>query len=192
MMRWTTMDPSGFPDGANNYGYVTAPVLYIDPDGFAMMPAMTGYVRYLYNGLFNFGDAHESFGDYDSVANLQVTDFDGFLTKFNSMNSGGIYLTKPYDFDATVNAVGRVSFVLNGVVSINDDGVKVFNGNLTIAPDEYHTRWLAKKYWKGRTWKGQVGTILAGLGANHLVITRKAFPLKYMFIFDGSRDVFYE
>ena len=31
--RWTTVDPSGFPDGANNYRYVPNPVGQMDVDG---------------------------------------------------------------------------------------------------------------------------------------------------------------
>jgi RHS repeat-associated protein len=30
IQRWTTMDPSGFPDGANNYCYVKIPLIAID------------------------------------------------------------------------------------------------------------------------------------------------------------------
>jgi RHS repeat-associated protein len=34
--RWTTLDPSGYPDGANNYLYVTNGTTFaIDPDGLA-------------------------------------------------------------------------------------------------------------------------------------------------------------
>ncbi len=33
LQRWTTADPSGFPDGANNYGYVTDPMKKLDPLG---------------------------------------------------------------------------------------------------------------------------------------------------------------
>lgn len=36
MVRWTTPDPSGFPDNANNYSYVGGdPVGYLDPTGLA-------------------------------------------------------------------------------------------------------------------------------------------------------------
>jgi RHS repeat-associated protein len=33
MLRWTTVDPSGFPDGVNNYVYAAVPVTHLDPDG---------------------------------------------------------------------------------------------------------------------------------------------------------------
>jgi len=35
MNRWTTVDPSGFPDGANNRVYAGAPVFGLDPDGLS-------------------------------------------------------------------------------------------------------------------------------------------------------------
>ena len=35
LVRWTTADPSGFPDGANNILYVKAPTFIIDPVGLA-------------------------------------------------------------------------------------------------------------------------------------------------------------
>ena len=31
--RWTSIDPSGFPDGANNSKYVVAPIFQLDPTG---------------------------------------------------------------------------------------------------------------------------------------------------------------
>ena len=34
MARWTTVDPSGFPDGANNRAYMAVPTSQFDPDGF--------------------------------------------------------------------------------------------------------------------------------------------------------------
>ena len=31
--RWSIADPSGFPDGANNYCYINSPIMFLDPDG---------------------------------------------------------------------------------------------------------------------------------------------------------------
>ena len=36
MARWTTVDPSGFPDGANNRVYAATPTSEFDPNGFAV------------------------------------------------------------------------------------------------------------------------------------------------------------
>jgi len=36
MNRWTTVDPSGFPDGANNRVYAATPTSEFDPNGFAV------------------------------------------------------------------------------------------------------------------------------------------------------------
>ena len=36
MGRWITVDPSGFPDGANNRLYASAPSSALDPDGFSV------------------------------------------------------------------------------------------------------------------------------------------------------------
>jgi RHS repeat-associated protein len=40
MQRWTTTDPSGFPDGANNYSYVSTPVYMMDPLGLAPLNSL--------------------------------------------------------------------------------------------------------------------------------------------------------
>jgi RHS repeat-associated protein len=36
LCRWTTPDPSGFPDGANNWVYAPVPTMEIDPLGLAI------------------------------------------------------------------------------------------------------------------------------------------------------------
>ncbi|MDR1305922.1 MAG: hypothetical protein LBK76_11990 [Verrucomicrobiales bacterium] len=41
LQRWTTADPSGFPDGANNYAYMAVPTEGLDPDGRLTITGVT-------------------------------------------------------------------------------------------------------------------------------------------------------
>ena len=40
--RWTSADPSGFPDGVNNQAYAFNPVSDLDPDGCTILPESGG------------------------------------------------------------------------------------------------------------------------------------------------------
>ena len=54
-MRWNTADPSGFPDGANNYCYVMIPIIALDRDGFKQVVSQEtyGYSQY---AMFSWGE----------------------------------------------------------------------------------------------------------------------------------------
>ena len=43
MARWTTVDPSGFPDGANNRVYAAVPTSQIDDNGLTVKPTLDFY-----------------------------------------------------------------------------------------------------------------------------------------------------
>ncbi|MDR2462916.1 MAG: hypothetical protein LBD30_03950, partial [Verrucomicrobiales bacterium] len=48
--RWTTADPSGFPDGANNYGYVNAPTIQLDWQGLLQLSTASKQTNDLWRG----------------------------------------------------------------------------------------------------------------------------------------------
>ncbi|MDR2463445.1 MAG: hypothetical protein LBD30_06660 [Verrucomicrobiales bacterium] len=54
MQRWTTADPSGFPDGANNYCYLVVPISGLDPLGLEevtilLLVFLDGYSKITYS-----------------------------------------------------------------------------------------------------------------------------------------------
>ncbi len=53
LARWTTPDPSGFPDGANNCRYAPVPTAQIDPTGLAVNPTFTFANNTTNVGVFN-------------------------------------------------------------------------------------------------------------------------------------------
>jgi RHS repeat-associated protein len=50
LARWTSEDPSGFPDGANNHLYAPKPTTEIDPLGLAVQADITSDPEYNYLG----------------------------------------------------------------------------------------------------------------------------------------------
>jgi len=98
--RWTTTDPSGFPDGANNSIYTSQPLCMFDPDGKNLQPITmlpTFYVgddptQYYvaWNGAikWSFDSQNERMKDNDLVETLYTGDKsgDGWSVSFHSAN----------------------------------------------------------------------------------------------------------
>lgn len=57
--RWTTIDPSGFPDGANNQAYIPIPTTQFDYEGLAAVP-FTNTASFSHS-IFTTGMAAESY-----------------------------------------------------------------------------------------------------------------------------------
>ncbi|MDD5262542.1 MAG: hypothetical protein PHD76_11920 [Methylacidiphilales bacterium] len=94
LQRWTTADPSGFPDGANNYEYAPVPTAQIDTNGlitlidnqpgqasgeFTTLFNLGGYATY--SG-FSFADANDNSGTVYLFSNIV-----GVNTPFATMQS---------------------------------------------------------------------------------------------------------
>jgi len=181
MNRWTTVDPSRFPDGANAYFYAPNCLSEIDTDGCAKMSALNGALNYL-DG--NGEEETEVFMDYYKDVNFTPTSFDGFLAAYNASDTGNIDLTLDYDFGFTSFAVGRVTFRLIGELGPGDSGQKHFSGAITLDDDFYD---FDARPPGERTLPAEITTRVAnwvlgdGLGGDPYNIT-----------FDGSKDVTYE
>ena len=84
LSRWTTIDPSGFPDGLNNQIYCNRPLTGFDPDGMAWNTA-----DFLW---------HFYFGGGNTVSLSQIGYLSGVLSVANASSTGGVYR-----FQAQVN-----------------------------------------------------------------------------------------
>ena len=197
MQRWTTMDPSGFPDGANNYGYVNCPQFELDAFGLERISAAAAFNHYMYGNVVSGHKENivQDFSDYDSSVNFTPTNFDGFLNQFNTGASGSIDITRTYDFGAFDSGVGRVNFHLTGDFYTNMDGIKIFNGTIVIDDDLYHLQdrdWN----WRNRGNPNAQRTLLGEAGTRGARWLARRFPnsnpMEYFFIFQGSRFVTYE
>jgi RHS repeat-associated protein len=70
--RWTTPDPSGFPDGANNHLYASAPTTQIDPLGLtlniASPPTGATYYRAIAADIFAWNSGYDFAGTLQTAA----------------------------------------------------------------------------------------------------------------------------
>jgi RHS repeat-associated protein len=181
MSRWTTSDPSGFRDGANNMAYAPTPTMQFDPNGLAKMTSYTGTLDW-YDGNPRPETFTENFSDYYSDVNYQPTDFDGFLTQFNSASDGTtIDIVKNYNW-GDAYAIGRGNLELNGIVSV-EDGVSSFSGQITIQDDTFDFN-----PDPSRTWYNEALTVLLANTAFNPALGGSSFNLT----FSGSQPVSYE
>jgi RHS repeat-associated protein len=86
MARWTTADPSGFPDGANNLSYVAEPSSQLDPTGLTS---------------FSVGSVT---GDISGVPNSSETSGRLSITVVQAATANG-----------DVSGTSQVSFAVNGL-----------------------------------------------------------------------------
>ena len=135
--RWTSADPSGFPDGANNRIYAPVPTVQLDPNGLAKMTSYQGTLNW-YDGKPRPETFTETFSDYYSDVKYQPTDFDGFLTQFSSASNGTtIDIVKNYN-RGDAYAIGRGNLELSGSVSVYPSGTKLFDGYITLQDDVFN------------------------------------------------------
>jgi RHS repeat-associated protein len=100
MGRWTTVDPSGFPDGANNRIYVTEPTACIDNNGLKRTLVYGGSVTAditIQNQWFTYTMV---------VTTVQSTENAGASATISGTNSSanvnaGISVTKKYEWQLT-------------------------------------------------------------------------------------------
>lgn len=93
LSRWTTSDPSGFPDGANSHMYGKSPVSGLDPNGLAWSP-----IDYVVHFLIGGGQAVglSDIGYLQGVKDV-ARGPTGAVTNFgNQINSYAENIIKPY------------------------------------------------------------------------------------------------
>jgi RHS repeat-associated protein len=75
MARWTTADPSGFPDGVNNRVYASMPLSGVDPDGLSNInitySTSSNTASKTSSSVVTFGSGSNN--DYSSVASITAT-----------------------------------------------------------------------------------------------------------------------
>ena len=180
--RWTSADPSGFPDGANNSVYSPVPTTQFDPTGYAKMTSYQGTINW-YDGNPRPETFTENFNDYYSDVNYTPIDFSGFSGAFSSASSGtSINLVRNYNHGDTY-AIGRGNYHLDGTVSINATGTKVFNGAVTLGNDTFDFN-----PDPSRTWYNNAITWLLANTAFNSSLGGASFDLT----FSGSKAVTYE
>ena len=126
MSRWTSADPSGFPDGINNFVYARNQASYsLDDNGLATLApgsdtsnSSTWAVTDSWSG--GSGSVDEMFSAADAGAGVSGagTDFPGTIR-----NSSGGYT--PY---ATQGFTGTIGYSVSGGVNSASGGAPVFSG----------------------------------------------------------------
>ena len=184
MARWTSEDPSGFPDGTNNLLYVRNLSLNsFDPTGLAKMSCDQGTLTW-YNGQPRPLSVSQQFDDYFQDVGLKPNDFPDFLSQFNSASEGeAITSFYGHNFGDTY-AVGRATFELNGSVSVGAYGDKYFNGVITIQDDIFN---FDTQPWGSRTVPNEILTRLLNNTAFNPALGGKEFTMT----FSGSKEVDY-
>ena len=95
LARWTSADPSGFPDGANNRVYNNNPLNGMDPDGKAW-----GVADFLWHFYFEGGTpvSLSEIGYLEGVKNVANTSGTGGVYRFEAqVNKTASGLSKPYN-----------------------------------------------------------------------------------------------
>ena len=142
MQRWTTADPSGFPDGANNYTYVSMPSSSLDPTGLVTIDNAADAVFWYKYGL----------GLVDGVAGngliSTIKNSSGYL---NSIVNGIAYGTafdklrdvSFYDTSGNITGGGDRSF---------DTGITSPVGGIVLNIN-YNSPWTSSEWvWGGDPW----------------------------------------
>jgi RHS repeat-associated protein len=180
--RWTTPDPSGFPDGVNNNIYAPTPTMQFDPTGFSKMTSYRGTINW-YDGKPRPETFTETFNDYYSDVNYKPIDFNGFSSAFAAADDGdNISLVRNYNHGDTY-AIGRGNYHLDGTVHLNGQGDKVFSGAVTLENDTFDFN-----PDPSRTWYNNALTWLLANTAFNPALGGASFDLT----FSGSKNVMYE
>lgn len=128
MGRWTTVDPSGFPDGANNRIYSTDPVNGFDSTGQSWTDADFLYWFYAGGGQSVNID---SIGLLESVQNLANAEGIGGVAKFKEQIAGTAKSKAPYN--GTLTDSFNKSYPFGSIVWAMGGGVLsgTFSGNMS-------------------------------------------------------------
>jgi len=121
MSRWTSEDPSGFPDGANGNLYAPTPTSGIDPNGLWKLQLVGS--RITYGG--NTGSVDTGFwsGKQDEVSHATL--FTDDITATSTGTSGtvtGIALGNLLDLETSLQVHFQVSLDGNGQISLGVSG----------------------------------------------------------------------
>jgi RHS repeat-associated protein len=153
MQRWTTMDPSGFPDGANNYCYVLSPMQQLDPNGCwtfdvsnevktKIDPVVTGLIKGLGNSVQTIAEGY--IGTSVCRVEWSITNFDVNVTVVGSAHgelvvTGGLVSgdavasyslppnLSPDKSSGTVGSGGSYYGILTNKTNINSSGDFAFS-----------------------------------------------------------------
>ena len=139
MGRWTTVDPSGFPDGANNRLYASAPSSALDPDGKSIFlyrkeVGINSYSTGFYHAYISY-----SVKDCENN-NLESTISGQPENKNNVINYGKLISSPGSDIDSEKNDGSSISFNSYGWKSeeglLKDllGAVATYNNNLYYNP----------------------------------------------------------
>ncbi len=129
--RWTTSDPSGFPDWANNYLYSNSPVAGVDPDGLAW--SLIDYVEHFY-----FGSGGVTLSDIGHLAGVQslARGAGGALTGFGDLIARyAADMIKPYNGSFQLSRQQRFDQYSSVSYPLGRAGVSgYFVGSMTSTP----------------------------------------------------------
>jgi RHS repeat-associated protein len=193
--RWTTMDPSGFPDGANNYCYISEPHSWLDPNGFAKISSTAALAHY-YGG--SQTTLTEQFDDYYKDLNwekeTEAENFTNFLSQLKASDSGTIDVISNQSWNVIQWGVGRINFELIGSFYTDSNGDKIFDGVMTIQDNQYH---LEDRPWGDRSLFNETATRATRWAVNGINRAARAIagtnttPANFWFTFNGSTNVHY-
>ena len=135
--QWTTADPTGFPDGANNRIYSPAPTQELDPTGYTDM--YVDSFSAFDSGSVNLGSVTTIYGntfDLYQVSSLSISiDADSTYTPFDSASitvSGSA--TRSY---SVKNSDGQITGVSSDTISVSQQfkiSINTTTGIITISP----------------------------------------------------------
>jgi RHS repeat-associated protein len=133
MGRWTTVDPSGFPDGANNRVYASVPTSGLDPNGLSSWDSWD-FLEWFYIGegqTVNLADI----GLLNSVrAVAMANDQNGGAFRFGKQIADKVGKIVPYS--TSIQDTFKNSYKFGEIVWAMGDGTLQgsFRGNITFNP----------------------------------------------------------
>jgi RHS repeat-associated protein len=130
--RWTTPDPSGFPDGANNRVYAPVPTQELDNTGLWKLKLNSSESHYTETGESTFKDSVGENREMDVMASVSVssenTDENGYFDSGTITGYGrSMFIRSEYNPPSQLVTVDTsadlaISVDSNGQISITDDG----------------------------------------------------------------------
>jgi len=141
--RWTTIDPSGYPDGANAFVYINNHVLSsFDPNGLAEINTVSDAIRW-----YNIGDGE------NSTAGSQIID---------GIKASADYLTK-----ITLGMELNINIKLNGVDKAASNGTITGSGSRGLeygsVLGSYELNINYNSHWTASAWSNNSRTITSSV-----------------------------
>jgi RHS repeat-associated protein len=125
--RWTTVDPSGFPDGANNRAYVAVPTSELDPDGCI---TLSGNIHPSPETATTTYNGHTFQVDAWTAINIPSTSFSNYngWSFSNAGNLSGTVNLTTYDGELSNGALGaHIEISTSGFSGNNYDWIQRVN-----------------------------------------------------------------